>query len=135
MQMPDRFLRREAARLGVDLPPERGYGAGLVFLPREPGPRAEIRALVERIVAEEGQRVLLWRDVPTSDRHIGPSAVAVEPVFQHLFIGRGANQAAPGASTAGDAAFERTLYVIRKRIEHRSEEHTSELQSPVHLVC
>ena len=35
IQMPDAFLRAEAARLGMELPPERGYGAGLVFLPRE----------------------------------------------------------------------------------------------------
>ena len=37
IQMPDRFLRKEAARLGIALPPERYYGAGLVFLPRDDG--------------------------------------------------------------------------------------------------
>ena len=30
IQMPDRFFRKEAARLGFTLPPERGYGAGLL---------------------------------------------------------------------------------------------------------
>src|SRR5918995_6605321 len=29
VQMPDRFLRKEAAAMGIELPPERGYGAGL----------------------------------------------------------------------------------------------------------
>src|SRR5918995_834886 len=33
LQMPHGFLRAEAARLGWELPEERGYGAGLVFLP------------------------------------------------------------------------------------------------------
>ena len=37
IQMPDRFLRQETAKLGITLPPERGYGAGLVFLPRDAG--------------------------------------------------------------------------------------------------
>jgi glutamate synthase (NADPH) large chain len=118
MQMPDRFLRAETAHLGIELPPERGYGAGLVFLPTEAAHRAEIERIVGGIVAEEGQRLLGWREVPTDDRALGPSARAVEPVFRQVFIGRGPSMDAPGASAEGDAAFERSLYVIRKRIEH-----------------
>jgi glutamate synthase (NADPH) large chain len=118
IQMPDRFLRAEAARLGIDLPVERGYGAGLVFLPTEPSHREQIVELFERIVAEEGQRLLGWREVPTDDRALGPSPRAVEPVFRQVLIGRGPSMAAPGASIEGDAAFERKLYVIRKRVEH-----------------
>ena len=118
VQMPDRFLRREAARLGIDLPPERGYGAGLVFLPKDAGTRAQIEALFESIVREEGQVVLGWRDVPTDDHLLGPTAIAAEPVFRQLFIGRGPGMAAPGASPEEDLAFERKLYVIRKRVEH-----------------
>src|SRR3954465_15009136 len=67
IQRPDKFLRKEARRLGIDLPPVRQYGAGFVFLPREASLRGEIEALFERIVVEEGQRVLGWRDVPTDD--------------------------------------------------------------------
>ena len=43
IQMPDAFLRKEAARLGWALPAERGYGAGLIFLPHQ----AETRAALE----------------------------------------------------------------------------------------
>ncbi|HVW06159.1 MAG TPA: glutamate synthase large subunit [Vicinamibacterales bacterium] len=118
LQMPDRFFRREMAAQGITLPAERGYGAGLVFLPRDETTRREIQSRFERIVVEEGQQVLGWRDVPSQDHHIGPSAVAVEPVFKQIFIGRGADMPAPGASPEGDARFERKLYVIRKRIEH-----------------
>jgi glutamate synthase (NADPH/NADH) large chain len=118
IQMPDRFFRREAARLGFVLPAEGGYGAGLIFLPREAEARAAIEATFERIVREEGQVVLGWRDVPTDPSSLGPSAVAVAPAFRQLFIGRGEAMAAPGASPAGDLAFERKLYVIRKRVEH-----------------
>ncbi len=118
IQMPDRFLRREAGRLGMTLPPELGYGAGLVFLPRDAGVRRQLQALTERIVTEEGQRLIGWRDVPTDDSPIGPSAVAAEPVFVQVFIGRGPDLPAPGASVEGDLRFERKLYVIRKRLEH-----------------
>src|SRR6188508_1578277 len=45
IQMPDGFLRPEAQKLGMKLPPERGYGAGLVFLPREEASRREVQAL------------------------------------------------------------------------------------------
>src|SRR4026209_2278467 len=53
IQMPDRFFRREAPRLGLALPPERHYGAGFVFLPRDPALRADIQTAFETIVAEE----------------------------------------------------------------------------------
>ena len=98
MQMPDRFLRQEAARIGINLPPERGYGAGLVFLPRDQAVRERVETLFEEIVIEEGQLVLGWRDVPTDDRLLGPSAVTVEPVFKQIFIGRAPGAPAPGAS-------------------------------------
>ena len=118
IQMPDRFFRRETARLGFALPPERHYGAGFIFLPRDPALRATIERRFEEIVAEEGQRVLGWRDVPTDDAALGPSAVAVEPCFRQLFVGRGP-AFDPGASDAdADVRFERKLYVIRKRIEY-----------------
>src|SRR6266511_4378797 len=55
IQMPDRFLRRECGALGFELPPERHYGAGFVFLPRDPALRAKIEEQFETIAAEEGQ--------------------------------------------------------------------------------
>ena len=118
IQMPDRFLRQETAKLGIALPPERGYGAGLVFLPRDAAVRDRVETMFEEIVIDEGLLVLGWRDVPTDDRDLGPSAVAVEPVFRQIFIGRAPGAPAPGASIEGDAQFERKLYVVRKRIEH-----------------
>ena len=111
MQTPDRFLRKVAP---APLPPVGAYGAGLVFLPHDSGHRSAIEALVHQIVEEEGQRLIGWRDVPTDDSPIGPSAVAVEPVFKQLFIARADSLIGPDA---GDR-FERKLYVIRKRLEH-----------------
>jgi glutamate synthase (ferredoxin) len=110
IQMPDRFLRRVAAEDGIALPPSGLYGAGLVFLPRGDVERDKIRAIVETTIAEEGQRFLGWRDLPTDDRHLGASAVACEPTIRQVFVGQGELIADP-------AHFERKLYVIRKRIE------------------
>src|SRR6267143_3449305 len=111
IQIPHAFLTRECARLGIILPAPKRYGAGLVFLPRDAAQAARCRELLATIVAEEGQTLLGWRGVPTDDSPVGPSARAVEPTIEHVFIGRGA--AVPDAQ-----AFERKLYVIRKRVEH-----------------
>ena len=111
IQMPHAFLARECGRLGIALPAPGHYGVGLVFLPRDPAQAATCRSILEQTVCEEGQTVLGWRDVPTDDSPIGPSARAAEPVMVQVVIGRGA--AVPDRS-----AFERKLYVIRKRTEH-----------------
>ncbi len=111
IQMPDAFLREVAP---FDLPAAGAYGAGLVFLPTADGPRAELRALIERIVREEGQTVLGWRPVPTRLNAVGSSAAAVAPVFEQLFVGSTGAASAPGAALR----FERALYLIRKRVEH-----------------
>jgi glutamate synthase (ferredoxin) len=110
LQMPDRFLRRECQALGFTLPPAGEYGAGIVFLPREPLQADKVRALLHSIVEEEGQTLLGWRDVPTNDRDLGASARAVEPTIKQMFVGRGA-----GVQDRG--AFERKLYVIRRLFE------------------
>src|SRR5580765_3538946 len=111
IQMPHAFLARECSRLGIALPAPGHYGVGLVFLPRDPAQAATCRSILEQTVSEEGQTVLGWRDVPTDDSPIGPSARSAEPVMVQVVIGRGA--AVPDRS-----AFERKLYVIRKRTEH-----------------
>src|ERR1044071_4940446 len=72
IQMPDRFFRKEADGLRIPLPPEGSDGAGLAFLPRDAAGRAQVEAVVARIVGEEGQELLGWRDVPTDDSRVGP---------------------------------------------------------------
>src|SRR5262249_13844334 len=116
IQIPDRFLRRVLGGDGITLPEPGAYGVGAVFLPPDHGARTRVRQTIERVVAEEGQRLLGWRYVPVEDAHLGPSASASRPVIQQLFIAASDDVA---GGLAGDAmAFERKLYVIRKRIEH-----------------
>jgi glutamate synthase (ferredoxin) len=112
IQMPHAFLSRECAKLGTALPEAGHYGSGLVFVPRDPEQARWCEEQFEAIVREEGQQVLGWRDVPTDDSHLGPTAQSGEPRFRQIFIGR-------AASLSDQMAFERKLYLIRKRIEHR----------------
>src|SRR5262252_3848772 len=83
VQMPDKFLRKVAP---ASLPAAGEYGAGLVFLPKDADDRARIKTVFATIVAEEGQQLIGWRPVPTDDGLVGPSAVAVEPSFEQIFI-------------------------------------------------
>jgi glutamate synthase (ferredoxin) len=110
MQMPDKFFRKVTP---FPLPEAGAYGAGLVFLPRDARDRETVKELVARIVAEEGQTLLGWRDVPSDNRLLGDSAKATQPIFQQLFIG--------AATGLRGLAFERKLYVIRKRIEYAAD--------------
>jgi glutamate synthase (ferredoxin) len=112
LQVPDAFLRAECARLDIGLPAPGAYGVGLVFLPTDAHDRRQCEALFEQVVREEGQAVLGWRDVPTDNALLGPTAKAGEPVIRQAFVGR------QGPAVEGDnLAFERKLYVIRKRVE------------------
>ena len=81
LQLPQRFFRKEARGLGIDLPAPGEYGAGMVFLPRDAVQRAQIEDLFARIVAEEGQRLLGWRSVPTDSSALGRTARSGEPVI------------------------------------------------------
>ena len=105
IQMPDRFFRKTVS---FALPPAGSYGAGLVFLPHDATARADCKAIVERIVVEEGQTLLGWREVPINLAKIGQTAASVAPVFEQLFV---------GANFSSPEAFERKLYIIRKLIE------------------
>ncbi len=110
LQVPHAFFEEECDRLNVPLPAPGGYGVGCVFLPTDPNERQQVERMFYRIVREEGQTLLGWRDVPTDNGSLGAAALATEPVIRQVFVGR-------DHRLADDQAFERKLYVIRKRVE------------------
>ena len=110
IQTPDRFFRKVVP---FTLPPAGSYGSGLVFLPRNGRDREAIRAVMTRIIDEEGADLLGWRAVPTDNALVGDSARATQPVFEQVFIG----SRVPVVGEAERQRFERKLYVIRKCIE------------------
>ena len=111
MQIPHEFFVREAGKLGFALPAPGEYGVGQVFLPLDPERRKAAEAVVERVVHEEGQRLLGWRTVPIVESACGDIARRGLPAIRQVFIGRG-----DGITEA--EALERKLYVIRKAITH-----------------
>ena len=108
LQIPDSFIRGAVA--GVELPPVGRYGVGVCYLPRDPERRAELEQLIEDTVADEGQRVIWWRDVPVDDRFVGEIARMAAPVIRQVII-------EASAEIEDQGAFERKLYVIRRVIE------------------
>src|SRR6185503_5677207 len=111
IQIPHRFLQEAVAPAKIALPAPGHYGVGVVFLPSDPGSRAACEHLFEEVVTDEGQTFLGWREVPIDNRMIGPTAQRSQPVIKQLFVGR-------GPEVADDDAFERKLYVIRRRARH-----------------
>src|SRR5438034_7956318 len=77
-QMPHAFLKEACDDAKIALPSPSEYGAGMVFLPTDPGERAGCERLFEQIVKEEGQKLLDWRTVPTDDSSLGETAKASE---------------------------------------------------------
>ena len=109
MQLPDAFMRIEASKLGFDLPEAGQYAVGNVFMPQTANNQKLVEALFAKIIVEEGQTLLGWRNVPVDNRNIADAARDVEPTMRQVFIGSKAND---------QTTFERKCFVIRKRIEH-----------------
>ena len=100
LTMPDAFFRERA---GFALPEAGCYAVAMIF----GGVGAE--AAVEGVIAEEGASVLGWREVPVVPEAIGRKARENRPAIRQLFI--------DGRNFADNAAFERKLFVMRRRIE------------------
>jgi len=110
IQLPHRFFKRKGLELGFDMPRRRRYGVGQVFLPSDPDARRACEAVLEDVIAAEGQRLIGWRDVPVDAAGLGPGATRVQPLIRQIYIARRRVVA---------SAFERKLYVIRKLAENR----------------
>jgi len=110
IQIPDKFFRRECARLGMELPGAGEYGIGMCFLPAELQARLQAEALLERIVNEEGLSVIGWRDTPVNSGAIGRIARRSQPYIEQIFVRR--------APDMTEEEFERKLFIVRKRTEN-----------------
>ncbi|MFA9423782.1 MAG: glutamate synthase large subunit, partial [Sedimentibacter sp.] len=110
VQIPHDFFKRESEVLDFELPDEGNYGVGMLFAHKYDKFRNIQMKTFADIVAEEGQEVLGWRDVPVDGGIIGEKAKAAMPRIIQVFIKKN--------DTKTDYMdFERKLYVIRKRAE------------------
>jgi glutamate synthase (NADPH/NADH) large chain len=115
LQIPDPLFRRWATGEGVTLPPAGDYAVAMCFLPQEAAAREFICGQFEKFVAKEGQHLIGWRDVPTTQDGLGKAVLESMPVIRQCFIGRGEN-------CADQDAFERKLIVIRKQTQNPLKE-------------
>ena len=107
LQIPHEFILLQ----GIPVPEKGKYGTGLVFLPKdEPQQQAILSIMIEEI-EREGLSLMHLRTVPTNPECLGVSALATEPAIKQVFI--------TGVTDDKVSTFERTLYIIRKRIENR----------------
>ena len=129
IQMPHEFFQRECSKLGISLPGPGEYGVGMMFMPPQPEGLEKCRALTEKVVEDEGLKLLGWRDVPVDAGKAGEDAQAARPHIQQAFIGAG-----PG--TRSTQELERKLYVVRKVIEHTNREWgVTEEEDDYFYVC
>ncbi|MFE7707536.1 glutamate synthase large subunit [Streptomyces sp. NPDC057486] len=106
LQVPDTFLREEVP---FDLPEAGAYAVGIAFLPADDS--AEAVQKLEKIAAEEGLKVLGWREVPVTPDFLGNGARATMPEFRQLFVADG---------TSAGIALDRKAFVLRKRAEREA---------------
>ncbi|HWR14373.1 MAG TPA: glutamate synthase large subunit [Terriglobales bacterium] len=110
IQIPHKFFARECVQLGFQLPSEGEYGVGMIFFPVEKAERLQCEGVLERVAREEGLSVLGWRDMEVDGSAIGRVARNSQPYIQQLFVGKQEGMDAD--------AFERKLYVVRRRAEN-----------------
>ncbi len=108
MQIPDDFMRKECAGIGVFLPEQGYYAVGMVFLPPDPKLAARCETAFSTESASEGFKVLGWRTVPVSPDCISETARTTMPLFRQVFI-------APLFDDFN--RLERALYVFRRKVE------------------
>ena len=108
MQIPDALIRRWADDNGHDLPSSGEYGVAMCFMPQDDEARVFVAERFEKLAAKEGQKLIGWRDVPTTLDGLGDAVIASMPVMQQAIITRGEN-------CADQDAFERKLLAIRKQ--------------------
>ncbi len=117
MQIPHKFLLEAAKKARIDLPAAGEYGCGIVFMPRNVTLRRRLEERFGDIVESEGLTLLGWRTVPTNNKVLGETAKSYEPFMRQVFIGR-------NHDAMDEPAFERKLYIVRKRAYSEIREST-----------
>jgi glutamate synthase (ferredoxin) len=107
MQTPHKFFQKVAAAEGFTLPEAGAYGVGMIYTSPDPEIRAKSREIFAKLVENEGQKLLGWRNVPTDNSPLGKTAKESEPFIEQVFVQR-------SPELSDDAALNRKLYVLRK---------------------
>ena len=107
LQIPHEFILLQ----GIPVPEKGKYGTGIVFLPKDSRRQQDILSVMIEEIEREGLSLMHLRNVPTHSACLGETALASEPDIKQMFV--------TGVSDERVPMFERTLYLVRKRIERR----------------
>ena len=110
LQIPHEFILLQ----GIPVPEKGKYGTGLVFLPKAEEAQQAILSIMIEEIERERLSLMHLRTVPTCPECLGEMALAAEPAIKQLFV--------TGVTDDKQPFFERTLYIIRKKIERRVAE-------------
>ena len=127
LQIPHGFFLKQAASHGFSLPDPGEYGVGMIFVAPDHAKSRRAQQMVEDVLQAEGLRLLAWRRVPTNANAIGWLARESEPHVYQVFIAQ-----ADGPQLSGDA-FERKLFITRKRTEQEARNRRLERFYPVSI--
>ena len=111
--IPDSFFKEVFKTLQIELPEKGSYAVGNIFLPKDANEKRFCKEEIEKIIDDEGQEFLAWREVPIQPKeaNVGPAAILSQPSIEQLFI--------KARDVEDQEDFERKLYLIRKRFSHR----------------
>src|SRR5574344_1380058 len=105
LQIPHEFILLQ----GIPVPEKGKYGTGLVFLPKDEKEQSGILSIMIEEIEREGLTLMHLRNVPTNSSILGHDAAVTEPDIKQICI----------TGVTDIENFERTLYIIRKKIEKR----------------
>lgn len=111
VEIPQDFFKDHIRSTGYT-PSEAKLAVGQVFLPKTDfGAQETCRTIVETEILAFGHGIFGWRQVPCDVSVIGEKANATRPEIEQIMI--------ENRKGLDDRAFERELYLIRRRIEKR----------------
>jgi Glutamate synthase domain 1 len=86
IQIPDEFFRIYFNKKNIELPVQGEFAVGMVFLPNDKTRSGIAKNAIEEAIAEEGQILIGWRDVPTDNSVMGESVKKNTPIIKQFFI-------------------------------------------------
>jgi glutamate synthase (NADPH/NADH) large chain len=107
IDIPHEYFKRVCK---FDIPAQREYAVGMVFLPKKNNQYQFCKDIFEKEIKEQGLSILGWRKVPVDSSQLGPIALASEPAIEQIFIAK--------PEGTSDENFKAKLYAARKITEH-----------------
>ena len=104
------------------------YAVGMIFLPQDSKLKDKCIENIERIIKQQNQILIGWRNVPTQDKSadIGSSALMSKPNIKQVFI---------KSNTNNQQLFERDLYVIRKYATNCIHNNIVDIKTSTFYFC